>query len=303
MDNKKLQRMVKNIIVLLIFINLIFPALALENQGFYDLADSALKGGTKFTNEQIQDISQQTNIPIHHRIITQITMLGSVEEESRYLTAISKATDYVNNGDIEWAKDYLQMQRGFLYGLLGDRDKGMKDLVAVLNADRLASINSIEDPILDVMRKRTRDLSLDFDSLMKQTIGNYYMDFRKEGALPVEAFRYFNLIKSIAFRDKCLLQLKDRVGTAEYEKISQSVKVNNSILDSKNTFDARESENVSIKRKQDLKSQESHNLLREKKTKITEIKPELNNRFWYLGIGLILGISIMLILSFVRLSR
>jgi len=287
--------MVKNT-TLLISLIASLPSSAVENREFYKLADSVLKGGTSFNQEDIRDVSVQKNIPIHHRAIIEVAMLASVEEEPRYHIAISKATDYIGSGDVDWAKGYLQMQRGFLYGLLGDRDKGTKDLVAVLESERLSSINFIPDPLLDIMRKRTRDLSLDLDSLMKQTVGNYYMDFRKEGALPAESFRFFSLIKSPALRDKCLLQLKNRVGADEYEKITQSVKASD--LNSKKISGPHENKSVYDERIQDLKLQGSPDQLRK-----NEIESEPSNHLWYLGMGLILGIGIASFFVSIRRSQ
>lgn len=284
----------------LLLVILVIPSAAVEEQDFYNLADSVLKGGNKYTLEEIQDVSRLTAIPVHHRAIVEVSMLGSIEEESRYLTAIAKATDYIEYGTVDWAKGYLRMQRGFVYGLIGDRAKGTKDLEAVLAAEQLAFLNSEKDPLLDIMRKRARDLELELDSLMRQTVGNYYMDFRKDGILPTEAFRFFSSIKSKPFRAKCLLQLRERLGEDEYATLAESMKN----FDSENDSDTHESKTEGAGgRHENRKLHKSPVSLRERNNQIAATRPAPSNTYWFLGIGLILGLFLAFFLGRSKLFR
>lgn len=297
--------MVKHIIILwVLLVILLIPSEAAVEQGFYELADSVLKGGTKYTLEEIQDVSELTEIPLHHRTIVEVSMLGSIEDESRYLTAIAKATDYIESGTVDWAKDFLRMQRGFAYGLLGEREKGAKDLETILDAERLVFLNSVNDPILDIMRKRSRDLAVELDSLMRQTVGNYYMDHREKGSLPIEALGYFSSIKSKPLRDKCLLELKSRLGNDEYEKLVESSKNVRHNIHSKKKLSNEAKSNSNGESQEDRELPRSTDLLRkEQNVEIVVTKTVPSNPFWYLGIGLILGFFLAILLVRIRQSK
>lgn len=151
-------------------------------------------------------------------------MLMGIDDDVRYEAAIGKCTHYMETGTLEWAKEYLQMLRGFCYGLRGKRESGVNDLKPILEHGMISSWDETEDIILDMMRKKQPNLALTYDSIMREAIGNYYMDFRKEGMLPEEAYRYLNSIKVKPKRDQNLKQLRYRMGDEAYAKLVETMK-------------------------------------------------------------------------------
>lgn len=279
-----------------ISISCLFISLALQipstgegREDFYKTADAVLKGGKEYSLDDIQYISNYSDIPLHHRTIIEIQMLSSIEDLSRYQTAIEKATNYIESGDVVWAQDYLLMQRGFAYGLVGEREKGVIDFKNLLSKDSIDSFDSVNDPILEIMRKRRPNLAQSFDSIIKQSVGNYYMDFRKEGILPIEAYKYFNSIKIKEFREKCLERLKSRIGDEKYLEISGlSVSNSESRNPEKKAGSYVDNVNQSVSQEDDFRAEKTNNNFDQKVNNIAQdARSKSNTTNWVFGVLLI----------------
>lgn len=285
--------MVKKInLCLLISLALAIPCVGEKLEDFYKTADAVLKGGKEYSLEEVQYISTYSNIPLHHRTIIEIQMLSSVEDHSRYQAAIEKATKYIELGDVRWAQDYLLMQRGFAYGLTGDRERGVNDFKHLLNKNSIHSLDTINDPILEIMRKRRPNLADSFDSIIKQSVGNYYMDFRKEGIMPLEAYKYFNSIKIKGFREKCLDRLRSRIGENKYLETVDLSKQNSDSGNPANEAERNSVNGTQSVSKKDSRADKHNNNRGQKENSITQEeqnKPSV----------MIWGFSILLILVMV----
>jgi hypothetical protein len=55
-----------------------------------------------------------------------------------------------------------------------------------------------------------------FDSVMRQSLGFYFLDNHKDAPIPEEAYQYFSGIKADFLKEKCLEQLKQRIGEKPY---------------------------------------------------------------------------------------
>ena len=183
-------------------------------------SSKVFKGGNTYSQEEIESVANNNQWSEHHRIILEVQMLASMDDPTRYQKAINIATGYIDSGTIDWVKSYLRMQRGFLYNLSGDRESGNQDLQAVVDGELLTDFGSIDDPVVAAMKLRHGNLELSFDSVMRQSIGHYYLDFNKDGTDSVKAFHYFNGIKNDKLREKCMIQLKNRIGD-DFDKLYQ----------------------------------------------------------------------------------
>ena len=175
-------------------------------------AGSVFKGGKVFEESEITDISTHNNWSRHHRVILEVQMLASADDSTRYQRAIDIASNYIASGEVGWAMDYLKMQRGFLYKLNGNQESGIIDLEELVDRHAFNDIQEIDDPILEAMKTRQKNLAIYFNDVMRQSIGHYYLDFRKEGILPEKAYQYFIGINAATLREKCLDQLRERLG-------------------------------------------------------------------------------------------
>lgn len=182
------------------------------NPDLSKFAGEVFKGGKVFDESEISDVSAHEDWSSYHRTILEVQMLASVEDPNRYQRAIDIASTYIASGKVDWVRDYLKMQRGFLYMLKGDRETGITDLEDLVNQHAFNGIQEINDPILETMRIRQKNLSTYFNDVMRQSIGHHYLDFRKDGMLPEKAFQYFDGIKAATLREKCMEQLKERLG-------------------------------------------------------------------------------------------
>lgn len=196
-------------------------SLANGSESLETFALLVFKGGKAFGQDEIAWVATHPDWEDHQKVILQTQMLGSVEDLARYRQAIDLATHYIESGRIEWARDYLRMQRAFAYNLTEDREIGNTELEMLVDRDAFKMVSEIRDPLMNSIRVRQKDLPNYLNDAMRQSIGHYYLDFRKAGSLPEKAFYYFDGIKSNGLREKCMIQVKDRTGEA-FEQLNSA---------------------------------------------------------------------------------
>jgi hypothetical protein len=192
------------------------------------VAREVFKGGKPYTESEIASVRSRSDIPEYQRTILEVQMLGSVEEKARYERAVEISTEYIDSGSIPWVRDFLRMQRGFTFNLLGEREKGASDLKFLIDNQKSSDIAAASDVLLSIMKERNADLDLYFDSVMRQSLGFYFLDFHKEAPLLNGAYQYFSGIRADLLKDKCLEQLKKRIGEKTYLELRATMDNKNS---------------------------------------------------------------------------
>jgi hypothetical protein len=119
-----------------------------ESRQIDDIAREVFRGRQKYTIPEIDSVVSRSDLLPYQRVILEFQMLCGVEDESRYRRSIEISSDYIESGDITWVKDFLKMQRGFIFGLLGEREKGAADLKDLIDSEKASDINAADDVLL-----------------------------------------------------------------------------------------------------------------------------------------------------------
>jgi hypothetical protein len=213
-------------LALIIIINLLVlhhnSALADNDYELEEFAGQVFKGGVKYSLDDIKKFSEHANWDEHQKLIAEVQMLASVDDINRYHHAIDISNDYISNGQVEWAKNFLKLQQSFIFNLSGDREKGALGMEHLIAANAFNNIHTINDPLLEIIKQRHPDFSQYVYDIMRQSLGFYYLDFNKYGTNPEKAFLNFNGIHSEGLRNKCLEQLKIRLNNdKEYDSLKE----------------------------------------------------------------------------------
>ncbi len=196
--------------ILLIFISLIVAVSADLPRDVPALISLVFNGHRAFSLEEIDHIKERENIEDHHKAILLTQMFASVDDADRYKAAISVAENYIEHGDVPWVRDFLEMQRGFLLGLKGDRKQSAMVLENKLENNRFGELSKVDDFFLDEMIEKHGDLETFFHDLICSSLGFYYLDFAGPDQDPEKSYVFFSLIKMEGLRKKNLKQISLR---------------------------------------------------------------------------------------------
>lgn len=181
------------------------------------------KGGYQYNHEEIKSVLSHGTWTTDQKAILEVQMLASMENNGRLEEAIQAASNYISTGNVEWAVNFLTMQRGFLRMLNSQFEEGNKDLETALDSGFLNNIDNVNDILLDGIRYRNKNLSSYLNDAARQSIGYYYLDRLETGSNPHKAYENFIEIKSKKIREESINQISYRLGDA-YPEFTESIK-------------------------------------------------------------------------------
>ncbi len=215
--------MEKIIQYLSVFFNLTFFSHAQLPSDPEAFARFLFKGGYEYDYEEIKSVLSNGNWTSDQKAILEVQMLASMQNNGRLEEAIQAASKYISTGNVEWAVNFLTMQRGFLRMLNSQFEEGNEDLETALESGFLNDIDNVSDILLDGIRYRNKNLSVYLNDAARQSIGYYYLDRLATGSNPQDAYKNFIEIKSKNIREESIEQIAHRLGDT-YPEFTESVK-------------------------------------------------------------------------------